>query len=145
MALNIVNLLAAQWGDFFTNVGDLAQGPLSSRDGETVVWTGTESRQHILGHLGLLGVPVSPMSAGGPRESYIGDPLWESLATGKRLYALGPGGRPYLKFPSKFQITAGRLLTRDWLGKEPCQRDEQFKPAYWQTVERTIPTLRKPL
>jgi hypothetical protein len=81
--LNLVNLLAAQWGDLFTNVGDLAHGPLTSRDGETIVWVGTENRQHILGHLGLLGghgAPVQPMSAGGPSESYLGDPVWTSLA-----------------------------------------------------------------
>ena len=29
--LNLVNLLAAQWGDLYTNVGDLAHGPLVSR------------------------------------------------------------------------------------------------------------------
>ena len=81
--LNLINLLAAQWGDLFTNVGDMAQGPLVSHDGETMVWVGTENRQHILGHLGLLGghgAPVYPMSASGPGESYIGDPLWSSLS-----------------------------------------------------------------
>ena len=81
--VNLVNLLAAQWGDLFTNVGDLAHGPLTSRDGETIVWVGTENRQHLLGHLGLLGgrgEPVFPMSAGGPHESYIGGPLWNTLS-----------------------------------------------------------------
>jgi hypothetical protein len=81
--LNLINLLAAQWGDLFTNVGDMPQGPLVSHDGDTMVWVGTENRQHILGHLGLLGghgAPVYPMSASGPGESYIGDPLWSSLS-----------------------------------------------------------------
>jgi hypothetical protein len=78
--LNLINLLAAQWGDLFTNVGDLGQGALASRDGETIVQLGTENRNHILGHLGLLGSPVYPMSTAGPGESYIGDPLWNSLA-----------------------------------------------------------------
>ncbi len=81
--LNLINLLAAQWGDLFTNVGDLAHGPLTSKDNETIVWVGTENRQHLLGHLGLLGghgEPVYPMSASGPSESYLGDPLWTSLA-----------------------------------------------------------------
>jgi hypothetical protein len=80
--LNLVSLLAAQWGDLFTNVGDLAQGPLVSRDGETMVQVNTENRQHLLGHLGLVGghgAPVFPMSASGPGESYLGDPLWTSL------------------------------------------------------------------
>lgn len=81
--VNLINLLASQWGDLFTNVGDFFQGPLTSRDGETLVWMGTENRQHLLGHIGLLGghgAPVYPMCAGGPIESYLGDPVWSSLA-----------------------------------------------------------------
>ena len=80
--LNLINLLAAQWGDLFTNVGDLTGSPLTTRDGEMMVWVGTENRQHILGHLGLLGTrgPVYPMSASGPEESYLGDPLRSTLA-----------------------------------------------------------------
>ena len=81
--LNLINILAAQLGDLFTNVGDLSHGPLNSKDGETIVYVGTENRQHLLGHIGLLGVhgnPVYPMSASGPEESYLGDPLWSSLA-----------------------------------------------------------------
>jgi hypothetical protein len=81
--LNLINLLAAQWGDLFTNVGDLSHGPLTSRDGQTLVQLGTENRQHILGHLSLLGTqtaPAFPMSASGPGESYLGDPLWSCLA-----------------------------------------------------------------
>jgi len=81
--LNLVNVLAAHLGDLFTNIGDLAHGPLTSRDGGTMVRVGTENRQHILGHLGLLGgngEPVFPMSASGPQESFLGDPLWSSMA-----------------------------------------------------------------
>jgi len=80
--LNLVNLLAAQWGDLFTNVGDITNEPLLSGDKETMVWVGTENRQHILGHIGMLGpkAPVFPMSAAGPDESYLGDPLWNSIA-----------------------------------------------------------------
>jgi hypothetical protein len=81
--LNLVNVLAAHLGDLFTSIGDLAHGAISSRDGETIVRVGTENRQHILGHLGLLGgsgEPVFPMSTSGPQESYLGDPLWSSMA-----------------------------------------------------------------
>ena len=52
---------------------------------------------------------------------------------------------PQFKFPSRFQITLGRLRTKDWLGQEACQRDEHFKPARWGAVERTIPNLHQPL
>jgi hypothetical protein len=81
--LNLINLLAAQWGDLFTNVGDLSQGPLLSADRESMVWVGTENRQHILGHIGLEGVQgkaVFPLSADGPDESFLGDSLWSSMA-----------------------------------------------------------------
>lgn len=81
--VNLINLLASQWGDLFTNVGDISPGPVTSRDGETLVWVGTENRQHILGHIGLLGgkgAPVYPMCASGPQESYLGDPVWSSMA-----------------------------------------------------------------
>ena len=81
--VNLVNLLASQWGDLFTNVGDLT-GDLSgvSRD-DTLIWVGTENRQHLLGHMSLLGGkgrPVYPMCAGGPDESYLGDPTSTTLA-----------------------------------------------------------------
>jgi hypothetical protein len=51
---------------------------------------------------------------------------------------------PQFKFPSKFEISMGRLATSDWLGKEPCQRDENFKPAPWGMIERTIQILKEP-
>jgi hypothetical protein len=74
--LNVVNLLAAQWGDLFTNVGDIT-GRLSGSSGDdTLVWVGTENRQHFLGHISMLGVkgePVFPMSTAGPTEGFFGD------------------------------------------------------------------------
>jgi hypothetical protein len=84
--LNLINVLAAQWGDLYTNVGDLAHGPLVSRDGETMVQVGTENRSHILGHIGLLGgagEPVFPLSGSFPSaydEAYLGEPLWNTIA-----------------------------------------------------------------
>jgi hypothetical protein len=81
--LNLVNLLASQWGDLYTNVGDIS-GDLSgvSKD-DTLVWVGTENRQHIMGHMSLLGYkgqPIYPMTTSGPSESWIGDATECSLA-----------------------------------------------------------------
>ena len=81
--INLVNLLASQWGDLFTNVGDITGAPSGVSQDDTIIWVGTENRQHLLGHMSLLGakgLPVYPMCAGGPGESYLGDPTWTSLA-----------------------------------------------------------------
>ena len=81
--VNLVNLLASQWGDLFTNVADFTGGLSGSSSEDTLVWVGTENRQHVLGHmslLGLKGTPVEPMCAGGPSESYIGDQVWTTMA-----------------------------------------------------------------
>jgi len=86
--VNIVNLLASQWGEIFSNVGDFdgrtTFGERSSHsDGEYLVRVGTENRQSVLGHISLLGYQgdmITPLATGGPSESAIGDPV-EALLT----------------------------------------------------------------
>ncbi|MCX6628270.1 MAG: hypothetical protein NTW28_11655, partial [Candidatus Solibacter sp.] len=81
--VNVVNLLASQWGELMTNVGDFdGKTTFGSKeaggDGEWLVRVGTENRQHVLGHISLLGYKgdmISPMCAGGPDEAAIGDPV----------------------------------------------------------------------
>ena len=81
--VNVVNLLASQWGELMTNVGDFdGKTTWGSReaggDGEYLVRVGTENRQHVLGHISLLGYEgsiIAPMTTGGPSESAIGDPI----------------------------------------------------------------------
>ena len=81
--VNVVNLLASQWGELMTNVGDFdGKTTWGSReaggDGEHLVRVGTENRQHILGHISLLGYRgaiIAPMTTGGPDESALGDPV----------------------------------------------------------------------
>lgn len=80
--VNVVNLLASQWGRLFTNVGDIG-GRIGGVDDDTIVYVGTENRNHMLGHMSMLGtrgLPVYPMCCGGPTESYVGDPDLMSLA-----------------------------------------------------------------
>ena len=74
--VNVVNLLASQWGRLFTNVGDLT-GRVGVAEDDTIVFVGTENRNHMLGHMSMLGTqgpPVFPMCGGGPSESWMGDP-----------------------------------------------------------------------
>jgi hypothetical protein len=75
--LNVVNLLASQWGHLFTNTEDFTGGPSVSNNGSTIVYAAQENRQHILGHLTLWGLkhPVSPRGSGGPDEGALGGTL----------------------------------------------------------------------
>ena len=81
--INVVNLLASQWGELMTNVGDFdGRTTWGSReaggDGEYLVRVGTENRQHVMGHISLLGYNgtiIAPMTTSGPDESALGDPV----------------------------------------------------------------------
>jgi hypothetical protein len=81
--VNVVNILASQWGNMFTNVADFTGEISGVSQNDTLIWVGLENRHHMLGHMNLLGVkgePIFPMCGGGPLESAIGDPTWSSMA-----------------------------------------------------------------
>jgi hypothetical protein len=86
--VNVVNLLASQWGEMFSNVGDFdGRSTLGAKefggDGEFVVRVGTENRMQVLGHISLLGYSgamIQPLCSGGPSESAIGDPVEVTMA-----------------------------------------------------------------
>ncbi len=81
--INVINLLSAQWGDLYTNVGDLTGKVSGSSSEETIVWVGSENRQHFMGHISLMGAtgsPIFPMSTSGPTEGYIGDPTVRAMS-----------------------------------------------------------------
>ncbi|MGH2465613.1 MAG: CehA/McbA family metallohydrolase, partial [Candidatus Limnocylindrales bacterium] len=80
--VDLVNLLAAQWGDLFTNVADQPFGSLADPTGRRIIVMGTENRQNMLGHLALLGAhrPVSPLASGGPPEGRMAGALSVLLA-----------------------------------------------------------------
>jgi hypothetical protein len=85
--VNVVNLLASQWGRLFTNTGDVS-GRVGIVEDDTVVYVGTENRNHMLGHISMLGTegpPVYPMCGGGPSESWIGDPDYLTMAEWARM------------------------------------------------------------
>lgn len=79
--LNVVNLLQSQWGHLFTNAED-ALGATISNGGRTIVYTSQENRQHLLGHLTLLGLtqPVMPWCSDGPSEAELGGTLETTMA-----------------------------------------------------------------
>ena len=72
--LNLVNVLQSQWGSLFTNVEDFTGAPSISENENTIVFIGQENRQHVFGHMILVGMkhPVVPMCTDGPSESETG-------------------------------------------------------------------------
>ncbi len=80
--LNVVNLLQSQWGHLFTNTEDFVGRPVPSPDGRTIVYASQENRQHMLGHLILLGLkhPVMPWCTDGPDEADMGGTLETTLS-----------------------------------------------------------------
>jgi hypothetical protein len=80
--LNVVNLLLSQWGHLFSNTEEFTGEPLTARDGRTIVYASQENRQHILGHLTLLGLkrPVRPWASGGPSEAELAGGLEVTLS-----------------------------------------------------------------
>jgi hypothetical protein len=86
--VNVVNLLASQWGEMFTNVGDFdGKTTFGAKefggDGEFLVRVGSENRMSPLGHISLLGYKgelIQPLCTAGPDESALGDPLEVTIA-----------------------------------------------------------------
>jgi hypothetical protein len=80
--LNVVNLLLSQWGSLFTNTEEFTGEPNVSRDGASIVYATQENRQHLLGHLTLLGLkePVMPWCSDGPGEAEMGGTLETTLS-----------------------------------------------------------------
>ena len=86
--VNVVNLLASQWGEMYSNVSDFdGKTTVGARDfggdGEFLVRVGTENRMQVLGHISLLGYSgemIHPLCSGGPSESALGDPLEVTMA-----------------------------------------------------------------
>jgi hypothetical protein len=124
--VNVVNLLASQWGELMTNVGDFdgrtTHGSVESGgDGEYLVRVGTENRQHVMGHISLLGYNggiIAPMTTGGPDESAIGDPI-EVLLTEWARQCRAQGGLVVLPhFPNPRAEGAAALVHGDVDGVE---------------------------
>jgi hypothetical protein len=78
----IVNLLATQWGDHHTSAADLPAAVVADPTGSHLVLMGSENRQNMLGHIGLLGASdaILPMASAGAPEGRLGDPLTGLIA-----------------------------------------------------------------
>ena len=81
--VNLVALLASQWGEMFSNIGDFDGDSVVSKNNDYMVSVGTENRQQILGHISLIGYEgamILPLTTGGPEESALGDPVETTLS-----------------------------------------------------------------
>jgi hypothetical protein len=132
--VNVINLLASQWGELMTNVGDFdGKTTIGSKesggDGRYLVRVGTENRQHVLGHISLLGYEgamIRPLCSGGPAESAMGDPV-EALLTEWAERCKRQGGVvviPHFPFPqceNAASIVTGNVDAVEALGASPLQ------------------------
>lgn len=80
--LNVVSLLTSQWGSLFSSTEEFTGQASVAPDGETIVHVSQENRQHLLGHLNLLGLqrPVMPWCSDGLNEAELGGTLETNLA-----------------------------------------------------------------
>ena len=109
----IVNLLATQWGDHHTSLADMPVAVVSDASGEHHVVMGSENRQNMLGHIGLLGASdaVLPMASAGAPEARLGDALgwlmadWVAAARAQRGLAVA------VHFPLPYAEVAADIVS----------------------------------
>ena len=126
--VNVINLLASQWGELMTNVGDFDGKTTfgsaeSGGDGEWLVRVGTENRQHVLGHISLLGYSgtlISPMCSGGPDEAALGDPVGVLMTEWARQCRAQGGLVVFPHFPHPRAEHAATLVHGDADAVEMC-------------------------
>ncbi len=126
--VNVINLLASQWGELMTNVGDFdGETTFGSReaggDGEWLVRVGTENRQHVLGHISLIGYGgdiIAPMCSGGPGEAALGDPVGVLMTEWARQCRQQGGLVVFPHFPNPRAENAATLVHGDVDAVEMC-------------------------
>ena len=80
--LNVVNLLQCQWGSLFTSTEEFTGEPHLSQNGNSIVYVSQENRQHVMGHMILMGLKrhVMPWCTDGPGEAEIGGTMESTLS-----------------------------------------------------------------
>ena len=134
--VHVVNLLASQWGEMYSNVSDFdGKTTFGARefggDGEFLVRVGTENRMQILGHISLLGYSgqmIHPLCSGGPSESALGDPQEVVMAEWARrcidqggLVVLPHAPNPQLERAA--DIVLGLVHAIEMMTFNPCDRE----------------------
>lgn len=132
--LNVVNLLQSQWGHLFTNTEEFTGRPSVAPNGETIVYVTQENRQHLLGHLTLLGLkqPVNPWCSDGPSEAELGGNLETTLARWADACHAQGGTVVAPHFPnpngeSAALIATGRADAVEWLVHNQYMHEEYYR------------------
>jgi hypothetical protein len=141
--LNVVNLLQSQWGHLFTNTED-ALGATFSNSGKTIVYTTQENRQHLLGHLTLLGLkrPVMPWCSDGPSEAELGGTLETTLSYWADA-CRAQGGTvviPHLPNPNgepAALIATGRADAVEMIDSSAYKHNEYYRSAWFSAAHIT--------
>lgn len=137
--VNVVNLLASQWGEMFSNVGDFdGRTTLGSEDfggdGEFLVRVGSENRMNVLGHISLLGYSgqlIQPLCTGGPDESALGDPLEVTMAEWAQR-CIDQGGLVVMPHAPTPQLERAADIVLGLVGAIELMTFNPFHPAYPQ-------------
>ena len=132
--LNVVNLLQSQWGSLFTNIEDFTGHPSVTREGNNIVYTSQENRQHFMGHMILWGLkqPVMPFCSDGPSEAEIGGAMqttlahWADEAHEQGAYVVSP----HFPFPNgqpAALIATGRLDAIEMIQQQEIMHNEWYR------------------
>ena len=146
--LNVVNLLASQWGRLFTSWKEFTGGlaPTSSEDHK--IWVSQENRQHILGHISLLGLKemVAPICTGGPNEDWLGGEIqtlmadWAEACKSQGGLVIMPH-MPVPDFENAANIVMGHADAAEmcwvWLGEQIGQGEKGY--YRWLNVGQKLP------
>jgi len=133
--VNVVNLLASQWGELFTNIGDFdGQTTHKHVKEDTYVRVGTENRQSLLGHISLLGYDgdmILPLTTGGPDESAIGDAVELSLTQWAEMCQRQNGVVVLPHFPNPRAENAASIISGNVDGVELCGGINPYSLSDW--------------
>ena len=80
--LNVTHLLVSQWGRLFTSWEEFTGGLAPTSTEHYKIWVSQENRQHVLGHISLLGLKdmIAPICSGGANEDWVGGEVGALMA-----------------------------------------------------------------
>ena len=146
--LNVVHLLASQWGRLFTSWEEFTGGLSPTSSDDHLIWVSQENRQHVLGHISLLGLKelVAPICTGGPQEDWIGGEIqalmadWAEACKAQGGFVIMPH-MPVPDFENAANIVMGHADAAEmcwvWLGEEIGQGEQGY--YRWLNVGQKLP------